>query len=142
MKKLGVLLMGLVLFFASCDKEKVVSPNDIPANSNNYISTHFSGQRIVQAVKEVDDLKTAYIVYLDNGTRLEFNKSGEVVEIESNAELPDSVIPASILDYVKTNYPNEFIKEWELESTKQDVKLSNGLTLEFDKNGGFLRIDD
>lgn len=142
MKKMTFLLVALVLFLTSCDKEKVISPNDLPATSNNYVTTHFPSQKIVQAVKEVDDLKTTWKVYLDNGTKLEFNKSGDIIDIESNQELPDSVIPSAILNYVNTNYPSEFIKEWELDSTKQDVKLSNGLTLEFDRNGNFLRIDD
>lgn len=142
MKKLSTLLMAVVLFLTSCDKEKVVSPNDIPATSNNYVTTHFAGQKIVQAIKDVDDLRTTYKVYLDNGTKLEFNKSGDIIDIESNEKLPDSVIPSTILSYVNTNYSSTFIKEWELDSNRQEVKLSNGLTLEFDRNGSFLRIDD
>lgn len=144
MKKIKIILLFVVyvLVFTSCNKEKIVSSNDLPAISTNYINTHFSGQQIVQAVKERDDLKITYKVYLNNGTKLEFNKDGEIIEMESNEALPESVIHSSILSYVHSNYPVVFIKAWELDKTLQEVKLSNGLSLEFDRNGIFLRIDD
>ena len=61
--------------------------------------------------------------------------------MEGNEALPDSVIPSAILSYVQDNYPSEFIKNWNLEKTVQEIKLSNDITLEFDRNGNFLRID-
>lgn len=142
MKRLLLLMTACVFIFASCDKEKIVSSNDLPATSTSYINTHFAGQQILQVVKERDDLKTTYKAFLSSGTKLEFNSKGEIFDIESNEALPETVIPTAILTYVKDNYPTLFIKEWEVDNTTQDVKLSNGLTLEFDKNGTFLRIDD
>ncbi len=142
MNKMSLILLSFAFIFASCEKEKVVSENDIPATSKSYITTHFPDQKIAQAIKEVDDLRTTYIVYLDNAVKLEFNKSGEVRKIEGNSELPDSVIPSPILTYVQDNYPAEYIKKWELDDNRQEVELSNGLDLEFDRNGNFLRIDD
>lgn len=142
MKRIFPLMTALVLLLASCDKEKVVSSNDLPATSTSYINTHFAGQQILQVVKERDDLKTTYKAYLNSGTKLEFNKDGEIYDIESNEALPASVIPSTIQTYVTTNYPTLHIKEWELDKTTQEVKLSNGLSLVFDKNGTFLRIDD
>ncbi|HRO48228.1 MAG TPA: PepSY-like domain-containing protein [Niabella sp.] len=142
MKGTFLLLALPVLLLASCTKEKVVGSNDLPATSTNYIITHFPDQTIVHAVKEFDDLQITYTVYLKNGVKIEFNQNGEVKEIEGNSALPDSVIPSAILAYVNANYASEFIKEWKLERTKQEIKLSNGITLEFDKNGNFLRIDN
>lgn len=142
MKRIFLLMAAFVSVLASCDKEKVISSNDLPATSISYINTHFAGQQILQAVKEVDDLKTTYKVYLNSGTKLVFNRNGEIFDIENNDALPSSVIPSSIQAYVTTNYPTLHIKEWELDKTTQEVKLSNGLSLVFDKNGTFLRIDD
>ncbi len=141
MKKMGLIFLSFVLVFASCKKEKVVSQNDLPTIANTYITTHFPDQTIRQVIKDMDNLKTTYDVILDNGAKLEFNKSGEIRKIEGNSKLPDSVIPSQILSYVQDNYATEFIKKWELEDNKQEVELSNGLDLEFDKNGNFLRID-
>lgn len=142
MKKMSLILFSFALILASCKKEKVVSENDLPATSKSYITTHFPDQKITQAIREYDDLKKSFTVYLDNGVKLEFNRSGEIRQIEGNAKLPDSVIPSQILTYVTTNYPGQYIKKWELEDNRQDIELSNGLDLEFDRNGNFLRIDD
>lgn len=142
MKRTLLLLALPVWLLISCTKEKAVSSDDLPATSTSYITTHFPEQAIVHAVKEFDDLRITYTVYLKNGVKIEFDQNGVVKEIEGNDALPDSVIPSTILDHVKSNYPSAFIKKWEVERTKQEVKLSNGITLEFDKNGNFLRIDD
>ena len=142
MKRTLLLLVLPVWLLISCTKEKAVSPDDLPATSTSYITNHFPEQAIVHAVKEFDDLRINCSVYLKNGIKIEFDQDGEVTEIEGNDALPDSVIPSTILDHVKSNYPSAFIKKWEVERAKQEVKLSNGITLEFDKNGNFLRIDD
>lgn len=85
-----------------------------------------------------------YEVKLDNAIELEFNSKNQVKEIKSRSgiKLPDSVIPPSILSYVKANYRQNSIVEWELKKKKQEIELENGIELEFDLNGKFLRIDD
>ena len=125
----------------ACDKEKVVQPDDLPANASGFISTHYTGKQILQVVKELDNLKTYYHVYLDNGTKLDFGRQGNIKKIEGAEAIPDTVIPALILSYVDSNYPTAFIRGWEIDDATQDIKLSSDLKLEFDKNGNFLRID-
>ncbi len=52
-----------------------------------------------------------------------------------------SELPAAILDYLSTNYPNIAIDEAELEDGIYEVELVNGLELEFDINGNFLSVE-
>ena len=73
---------------------------------------------------------------------LEFNRKKEIIDIDGVAQLPNSVIPEKILQYVTTNYPTNFITDWELDDKNQQVQLDNGLDLEFKMNGDFLRIDN
>ncbi len=129
-----------VLLLAACDKEKTIQPNDLPANASGYVNTHFAGQQVLQVVKERDDLKISYFVYLGNGTKLEFNREGNIREIEGTVAIPNSALPVLIIDYVHVNYPAAFIRGWEIEDTRQEIKLSNNVELEFDRNGNFLRI--
>ncbi len=131
-----VLVMG-----AACDKESIISADGLPKEAQQYITQHFPGHEILQVVKERDDLKTTFDVYLSEGYKLEFNKSGKVLGVEGNNRLPDSVVPAKILTYVNDNYPEHFIIDWELDDRGQEVKLSNGLELKFDGDGNFLRLD-
>ena len=124
----------------SCDKEKVVQTDDLPANASGFVSTHYAGKQILQVVKELDNLKTYYHVYLNNGTKLDFSRKGDIKKVEGTDPVPNTVIPALILNYVSTNYAAAFIRGWELDDTRQEVKLSSDVELEFDKNGNFLRV--
>ncbi len=51
----------------------------------------------------------------------------EVIDIEGLTKLPDSVIPAKLLEYATTNYPDNYIIGWELDDRNQQIKLENGL---------------
>ena len=128
------------LLLVACDKEKVVQSDDLPANASGFISTHFAGKQILQVVKELDNLKTYYHVYLNNGTKLDFSRQGNIKEIEGTEAIPDTVIPVLILNYVHIHYSTAFIRGWELDDAAQEIKLSTDIELEFDKNGNFLRI--
>jgi hypothetical protein len=56
--------------------------------------------------------------------------------------VPAKIVPAKISKYVHKNYPNVLIKEIQKERRKYEVSLSNGLDLDFNLNGKFLKIDD
>ncbi|HWK98347.1 MAG TPA: PepSY-like domain-containing protein [Parapedobacter sp.] len=134
-------LAVVLMVFAACDKESVVSTDGLPKDAQLFISQHFPNHEILQVVKERDDLKTTYDVYLSDGFNLDFDKNGKIIGLEGTSKLPDSVVPEKILAYVQANYPDYFIRDWELDDRGQEVTLSNGMDLKFDKNGNFLRID-
>lgn len=142
MKKMLLAFLLPAILLTACDKEKIIQADDLPGNATSYINTHFAAQQILQVVKERDDLKTSYTVYLNNGTKLEFTRQGEIREIEGSEPIPANALPVLITSYVQTHYAGSFIKAWEIESSKQDITLSTGVKLEFDKQGNFLRIDD
>lgn len=125
----------------ACDKESVIAADGLPKEAQLFITQHFPEQEILQVVKERDDLKTTYDVRLSDGFNLDFDKKGNVVSVEGNTKLPDSVVPEKILAYVQANYPDDFIRDWELDDRGQEVTLSNGMDLKFDRDGNFLRID-
>jgi hypothetical protein len=129
---------------ACADSKTPLAADELPNEIKTYLKTYFPSPKIIQAMKERDDLRTSYEVMLDNHITLTFNRKGAIKEIESkvNAALPDAVIPATILTYVKERFPDAFIIEWELDDRGQKVKLSNRYELEFDMQGKFLRIDD
>ena len=134
--------MTLAAFMlVSCDKEEAILMDELPANALGFVEAHYDGKTILHVIKELDNLKTYYHVYLDNGTKLDFNRQGTIKKIEGVEKIPDTVIPQLILDYVEANYSAEFIRGWEVADATQDVKLSNDVDLEFDRNGNFLRIN-
>lgn len=141
MKKNVLLFILPLLFLGACKKEKDVAVNDLPATSNTFISHHFSGLTITKVIKEIDNLKVTYDVYLSDGTKLEFDSDGTIRDMESKTALPEATLPATLVGYVAEHYQGQTIIEWEKSSSKQEIKLSNGIELEFDLNGNFLRVD-
>ncbi len=128
---------------SAAQKTKTYLPQDkIPAKIKTYVTRHFPDQNIVYAEKEQKHSKTEYEIKLDNMTELEFNKGMDVKEIKGKSGLPDSAIPPKVLSYVKAQYPDNAIVQWEMKKNKQEVELDNDLELEFNHSGEFLRIDD
>lgn len=138
---LAMVLIVSLITFASCESEKHVSEADMPTEVVSYAKLHFPDNKIVQSKIEKDNFSKKYELILEGNFKLEFNNKKEIVEIKGLSKLPDSVIPQKIREYVTTNYPDNFIKGWELDDRNQQVELDNDLDLEFTMNGEFIRID-
>ncbi len=125
----------------SCEKETILKPNEIQSEISTYVTTHFPNHKILYVVKDVDGLKRTYDVLLENNISLEFNRKNEIIGIEAHTQLPESVIPPKINDYVKVNFVSNFITQWELDDRHQKVGLNNDIDLKFKRNGDFIKID-
>ncbi|MGB4204161.1 MAG: PepSY-like domain-containing protein [Bacteroidales bacterium] len=134
--------LATTITLLGCEKETAINPDKLPKEILNYISTHFPDNPIKKAVVDKEWFKKTYEIMLYGNIELEFNRNKEIVDIEAESKLPDSVIPDLILQYVIENYPDNYIIKWELEYKSQEIKLNNGLELVFDMDGNFLRIDD
>lgn len=134
-------LIGMT-FLTSCEKEEIISSLDLPIEINSYISTHFPNKSILQVIKDKDGLTKSYDILLNENVSLEFNRKNEIIDIDGNSKLPDSVIPDKILQFIALKYAANFITDWQLDGNNQQVELDNGLDLEFNMKGEFLRIDN
>ena len=115
---------------------------EIPTAIKTYIETHFPSNTIVRAEKDTENNTITYEIYLNENINLEFDSASNIIDVDGVIQLPNSVIPQSILDYVSVNYPNNVITDWELEFNHQQVELNNNIELEFEMNGNFIRIDN
>ncbi|GAB3260064.1 hypothetical protein GCM10027347_24110 [Larkinella harenae] len=132
---------------SACDQEKVVAEEALPQNAQTFIQTHFPQETIVRVVRDRDGLNTSFDVILSNGFDLDFTKSGECTQVDGNSTaIPDEVInPEKIRTYVRDNFSQQTVVSWEKDQHSRErysIELSNGLDLDFDQNGNFLRIDD
>ncbi len=132
-----------MLTLGSCDKESIIDKSALPAKAQDYLDTHFQSVPVIQVVKDVDGFSKNYDVYLQDGFELEFKRNGDIKSVKSNRQegLPDSVVPAKILTYVRANYAEQVVISWEIDDAHQEVELSNSLDLKFSKSGDFIRID-
>lgn len=141
MKKI-VFFTCLSLIAISCEKEVLISKNELPPEITAYITTHFPENEIIQVIKEKDGLELTYDIMLEGGYFLEFDRKKEIKDIEGTFKLPDSVIPSALLNYVLAYYADNFIVIWEIDDKNQQITLDNGLELVFTMSGNHIRIDN
>ncbi|WP_158963855.1 PepSY-like domain-containing protein [Myroides fluvii] len=149
MKKLNTLFLGILSVFALLmsepiqAKDVIITKSELPKKALAFMDTHFNGKTIQLVEKDVDLLTVSYKVTFADQVEIEFDKKGEWDEVDGNkAPLPTTFILAPIVTYVKTNYPEAHIVKIDKETRLFEVKLDNGLELEFSKSGVFKRIDN
>lgn len=142
MKKIVLLISVLAaLSLQSCDGEKFVGVADLPENAATFIQNNFPSADVISVVKDYDDLSYTYDVVLSDGTKIEFNRSGEWRDVEARtSKVPDAIVPAKILTYVQSKYDGNYIVDI-ARDIRYDVELDNRIELVFNLSGDYLGID-
>ncbi|MFK8267497.1 PepSY-like domain-containing protein [Capnocytophaga cynodegmi] len=144
MKKLATMLFLLVGMTINA-QESVVTQNELPQEAQSFIKKHFSQYTLDYIILDKEYFSSDdYTVRFSEGLKIEFNEKGEWTEIDGNyTEIPTEFISKNITSYVKAKFANTRIVKIERGFFgTQEVKLSNGLELEFDSKGNFKRVDD
>ena len=148
MKRILRILMIAICCMVSCNmvanagNDKPISVNALPAKAQTLLSQHFNGQKVMLATIESGVVSRSYDVVLQNGTKLEFDKKGNLTEIDCNqATVPDQLIPQAIRNYLMENYPAQAVKKLEMNKNEYEVELVNGLDLTFNKHFQLIDID-
>ncbi|WP_306353895.1 PepSY-like domain-containing protein [Flavobacterium sp. '19STA2R22 D10 B1'] len=140
--RVATALLVLASFTMSAQDDQPIQNSELPKAATEFLKLHFKDNAIHHATKDVDTFKTSYEVMLADGTKVEFTKKGEWKEVDGKHKaIPTAFIPKAILTYVKTNYPTETITKIDRGFRDIDVDLSNGIDLEFDLKGNFIKID-
>ena len=145
MKKilLSLIIAMLAIMPIVADNDKMITREELPEKAQMFLTKHFDGVEVLYAKAERDmGVITSYDVVLEGNVKVEFNRSGEWTNVDcEHSQVPNSVLPQGVLDYVSTKFAKAYVVEIERGLMGYDVKLSNDLDLDFDKNGKFLRVD-
>lgn len=148
MKRILRILMIAICCMVSCNivanagNDKPISVNALPVKAQTLLSNHFSNQKVLLATIETGVISRSYDVVLQNGTKLEFDKKGNLTEINSkHGKVPALLIPQAIRNYLKDNYPGQMVKKMEINKNEYDVELANGLDFTFNKHFQVIDID-
>lgn len=148
MKRMIRILMIAICCMVSCNmvanagNDKPISVNALPAKAQTLLSQHFNGQKVMLATIESGVVSRSYDVVLQNGTKLEFDKKGNLTEVDcKQATVPNQLIPQAIRNYLKKNYPAQAVKKIEMNKNEYEVELANGLDLTFNKHFQLIDID-
>lgn len=117
--------------------------NDLPATAREMLSTYFGNQQVNQI--KIDSHTFGgedYEVMLSDGSEIDFNSKGEWTEVDCGRNaVPQKLVKSEMRDYVSTYYYGHKIVKIDKKRNGYEVELSNGVDLEFNSAGKFLRVD-
>lgn len=115
----------------------------LPTAARETIKKNFKADISLIKTEKTLGRVSEYEVILNDGSEVTFDAKGNWKDIEAPAgkNVPDAMVPADALKYVKANHKNTKIVSIEREKGGYDIELSNGVDLKFDLNGKFLRYD-
>jgi len=134
----------LLAGISSYAQESIITKAEMPNAAQKFVSEHFSKSTVDYIKKDKETFSTDYKVKFSDGREIEFDADGNWTEVDGNkTTIPTAFISKNILNHVKQKFPNtQIVKIEKGRFGRQDVKLSNGLELEFNAQGVFKRIDD
>lgn len=111
-----------------------VELSSIPQNAQDFIKQHFANVRVTFIERDWDDIE----VYLENGIEIDFFPNGDWKEVKGYGNLPNTILPANVMNTVRRTYPNAAIVKIEKQYTIFEIKLNNMMELYIDNNGQLL----
>lgn len=147
MKKLTAIIAGLFLlaapFAAFASDDRPIEVKELPAAAQQFIQTYFPGVQVSYATVDSQLMNKDYKVVFTDGRKVEFSKNGEWTEVKAkHAELPAAIIPQQIRDYIAKHHPGQAVRQIERDRRGYEVKLANGIELDFNKHFAVVGIDD
>lgn len=145
MKKATLLLACLFTLctaFAYADNERPIQTSQLPETAQQFIKRHFADSKVALAKMETEFLSKSYEVIFASGEHIEFDGSGNWTEIDcKTSSVPTEAVPAPIVEYIRTNYPDATVRKIEKDRREYEVKLSNRIELTFDLKFNLIDID-
>ena len=101
-----VWLLALVMM-VSCEDVSV------PVQATAFIDQYFPESSVVLVEIENDEGTREYSVWLNDGTKIEFDMQGDWKRVgRKKTGVPSILIPDTIMQYVKTHYPNNVVTKF------------------------------
>lgn len=124
-------------------QETQVTKTQLPRAAQVFLNQYFPGQALSRVIRDKELMKTEYEVYLGNAVKVEFDGNGKWKEVDgTHNEIPTGFMLPSITRYVSGNFPGQKIVKIERSNTRYEVGLSNGVDLDFNSKGAFLKVDN
>ena len=142
MKKSLFILMAFVLTMCMpvmADNDRVITFDQLPAPAQELLKKHFAEKVPLIITVDWDDYKVIY----QSGEKVEFDKKGNWKDLDCKvSRVPVALIPEQIKANVKTTFPGAIIIKLDRDRRGYDVKLNNGMELEYNKKFQVVDIDD
>lgn len=140
---LVVCMAFAAIFAAKADNDKMIAAEQLPSASREFLQKYFKDTGISYVKVEQDFMERSYEVLLMNGSKVEFDRSGQWETVDCRKDpLPDGIVPAQIDNFVKKNHPGQSIVKIDRDKRGYEIELRNGLEIKFDKKYNMVSYDD
>ena len=143
MKKIKIfLLMAMVmtmsLTMSADDDDRVITYQQLPQAAQTFLKQHFAKKVPLVVTADWDD----YTIVYESGEKVEFDKKGNWKEIVCRtSKVPNDVLPQQIKTYIQKNYPGKSVVKLDRHRSVYEVKLNNGMEIEFNRNFQVIDVD-
>ena len=141
MKKFLTLLFAFMAlaFSAKADYDQVITFNQLPDQAQELLKQYFADKVPLIVTVDWDD----YTIVYDSGEKVEFDKQGEWKEFNCRtSHVPSALIPEQIKSHIKSTFPGTTIIQLERNRRGYEVKLNNGLEVEYSPAFNVIDIDN
>lgn len=128
---LMAMVMTMSLAMNADDDDRVITFDQLPQAAQTFLKTHFATKVPLLVTADWDDFTIRY----ESGEKVEFDRTGNWKDIECySGKVPTEAIPEQISAYLNQNYPGKSVIKLERHRSVYEVKLNNGLEIEFNRN--------
>ena len=143
MKKIQAILLLVAMmalsFNAKADHDQVITFDQMPEAAQTLLRQHFANKVPLVVTVDWDD----YTIRYESGEKVEFDKQGNWKEIDCRAsQVPVELIPEEIKANIAATFPGAIILKIDRNRRGYEVKLNNGLEVEFSPDFQVIDIDD
>lgn len=145
MKKilLSMLAIATLAITPTMADDIAITAKKLPQAAQQFLKSHFAQNKVLSVMLDRDFMEKDYTVFLDDGSKIEFDGSGQWESVKNyNGKIPAGIVPVKIQSYITEHYPSLGIEKIERKRYGYEVELTNDLDLKFNAGGGFLGIDD
>lgn len=133
--------MGAALSLTVLAAPEKTTFDKLPQNAQEFVQRFFAGETIREVELNRENSWDKYTVWFDNGNHICFEGgTGNCTEIiMKQGSIPTGVLPETAAAYLKKHYPDQEILA--MKQTKEGFRtgLSNGVWIDFDKEGDFIK---
>ena len=143
MKKIQAVLLLMAMmalsFNAKADHDQVITFDQMPEAAQTLLRQHFANKVPLVVTVDWDD----YTIRYESGEKVEFDKQGNWKEIDCRAtQVPVELIPEQIKSNIQATFPGAIILKLDRNRRGYEVKLNNGLEVEYSPTFDVIDIDD
>ena len=143
MKSIKAILLLVAMmatsFIARADHDQVITFDQMPEVAQALHKQYFAGKVPLVVTVDWDD----YTIRYESGEKVEFDKQGNWKEIDCRAsQVPVELIPEEIKANIAATFPGAIILKIDRNRRGYEVKLNNGLEVEYSPTFQVIDIDD